>query len=161
MSQGSRDITLRIIDTYVNLPILPMCMQINVKKIGVFNWNPRQGEPGDMMKYSMFSKLKPLDYPEGVNEDIDYMAEDCVAPVIIVDTQGVVCRTSHELWGILSNIHDGIIIKQGMNGNKIFPKTLFIDHKNFWVCDLLNVVGRDLLQRLSDYREFMLCSPLD
>ena len=94
MSQGSSDISLRIIDTYVHLPIL----QINVKKIGVFNWNPRQGEPGDMMKYSMFSKLKPLDYPAGVNEDVDYMPEDCVATIIIVDTYGVVCRTSHELW---------------------------------------------------------------
>ena len=113
------------------------------------------------MRYSTFSKMKPLEYPEGVNEDIDYMPEDCVAPVIIVDTHGVVCRTSHELWGILSNIHDGIIIKQGMNGNKIFPNTLFIDHRNHWVCDLLNVVGRDLLQRLSDYREFMLLSPID
>ena len=45
------------------------------------------------MRYSTFSKLKPLDYPEGVNEDIAYMPEDCVALVIIVDTHGGVCRS--------------------------------------------------------------------
>ena len=54
------------------------------------------------MKLPMFAELKPLEYPEGINEDIDYMPEDCFAPNIILDTHGVVYRASHELWGMYS-----------------------------------------------------------
>ena len=149
------EVILRVIDTYVNLPILPIGIPIDIKKIGVYNWNPREGGPGELMKYSMFSKLKPLEYPEAINQDKDYTPEDRVAPVIIADTQGAVYRTSHELWGILANIHDGILIKQDLTGKKLLPKTLFIDRKKLWVCELMNLVGGDILQKLSDYRDVL------
>ena len=63
--------------------------------------------------------------------------------------------------GYVFNIHDGVRIKQGMIGKEIFPKMLFSYHRNHWVCELSNVIGRDPLERISGCREFMSCSPID
>ena len=122
-------IGLGIVSKYNNFPSLPYKKHIEIKKIGIFNWDSGLRQSGNLITYSMLCSINPLEYPKGKNSKTDYMPTDYVSPVIIVDTSGNIYKTTYILWFPLSVVYDGIMIKQTALKIKLFPITIYTDEK--------------------------------
>ena len=143
-----------IVKKYCELPILPTNIEININKIGVYNYNPTKRRPMNLIKYSTFTLINPVEFPLGKDKLNDYMPDEYISPVVIIDTNGIKYRTNYVFWFPLVDISDSIMIKQVITGKKVFPKKIFIDetelyngkYKNKWMATLLNLVGTDRFQ---------------
>ena len=125
-----------MVEYYVGLPMLPIGKEIIIKSIRVYNRHPLTQKIGPLMEYSMFSALNPSMYPEGINKHNDYMPTDQVSPVMVIDTSGVEYQTSPLLWLSLALINNRI------SNQNVFPKRVFIDSDNQWMCELMNIAIR-------------------
>lgn len=159
ISESSRILKIHVTDLvkqYIDLPLLPTNKEINIDKIGVYNWDTCKRKPKDLIMYSIFTDNNPDEFPLGTNPSLDYMPNDYVSPVIIVDTNGNKYRTKDLYWFPLIDVSDGIILKQSITGKKIFPQKVFIDEdvikngnpSNKWIPTLLNLVGYDTLKNM-------------
>jgi hypothetical protein len=149
-----------IVEEYIKLPRLPTNSEINIDKIGIYNYDSNGRKSADFIKYSTFTSINPTEYQVGKNPSLDYMPDEYVSPVIIINTDGIKYKVDDFLWFPLSDIHDGILIKQGITCKKIFPTKIFIDeivektikgitNKSCkWIITLQNLVGFDILNKL-------------
>ncbi len=146
-----------LIKEYIELPLLPVNKEITIDKIGVYNWDSIKRKSRDGIKYQILTLLNPLEYPEGKNPQLDYMPDEFVSPVVIIDINGNKFRTKDLFWFPLIDISDGILIKQARTKKKIFPQKIFIDEDgknengmmaNKWISILFNLVGHDILEKL-------------
>ena len=81
----------------------------------------------NLIKYSTFTSIDPVEYTEGKNKEMDYMPNDYVSPIIIVDSNDKAYKVNDLLWFPLSEIEVALTIKQYKYGNKILPKKIYID----------------------------------
>jgi len=149
-----------IVKEYINFPILPTNKEITISKICVYNWDPLTRRALDLIKYNVFTSINSIDFPIGFNEKTEYMPDEYVSPVIIIDKNNIKYKVDCLYWFPLIDVHDGIIIKQGIINKKVFPYTVFIDENvidvktqkptNKWILSLLNLVGYDILMNLRD-----------
>ena len=154
-SKSSIEETLRLINTspfnvvkeYIDLPILPTNEYLNISKIGVYNWDPIKKKHRGLLTYSLFTDINSDEYPAGKDEQLDYMRDDQVSPILFIDTENNRYKINHLFWYPLTDIHDNILIKQGKTGRKIFPQRIFIDetiktrkgYSNNWIVELMNL----------------------
>lgn len=131
-----------VVKEYIALPDLPMGADIIISKIGIYNYDPTKKDSSDAIKYSVFSALDIFEYPEGKNSDLDYMPNDNVSPVVIIDNHGKKYKVNNLLWFPLCDAHDGILRKQSITGGEVFPVKIFIDGQHQWVTTLLNLCRR-------------------
>lgn len=126
---------------YCALPLLPTNQEITIKKIGVYNYHPMLKRTNTAFKYSMFSNESGHDFPIGKNPKYDYMPNDYVTPVIIIDNNNNTYRTNYHFWKILADIFSRIVNKQYITGRKVLPFTVFIDEglTNQWLAKLYNI----------------------
>ena len=101
-----------------------------------------------LLTYSLFTDINPEEYPIGKDNQLDYMPDDQVSPVVIIDTENNKYKIKDLYWFPLTDIHDKIIIKQGKTNKKIFPQRIFIDETkknseghftNKWIVELMNL----------------------
>ena len=140
-----------IVKEYINLPNLPINLEIIIDKIEIYNYSPNERNSNNFIKYSTFTQLNETDYPLGNDSKIDYMSDEYISPVVIIDIDGTKYKTHYYLWFPLRDIHDGILIKQSITSEKIFPKKIFIDsisYKCKWIVDLFNLIGTNILDKL-------------
>lgn len=137
-----------VIKDYIDLPMLPTNTTVVIKKIGIYNWDSWMRKPRDMIQYAMLTAVNPSEFPEGKNKDIDYIPTDNVSPVVVIDTDDKRYRVSYLLWFPLADVHDGTLLKQSLTRSKVFPKTIFIDDNNQWMCELLSLIGSKILNKL-------------
>lgn len=150
----------QIVKDYDNFEELPTNKEIIIDKIAVINWNPHTRSNISIgIKYKLFTELDPEKYPIGKNPQVDYMPDEEVSPVIIIDISGKKYKTDMIFWFPLIDVHDGIIFKQSITGERIFPQKIFIDKnsndengnvKNIWVSKLLRLVGHDIISNLGN-----------
>ena len=126
-----------LLNEYVNLPFLPIGENINIDKIGVYNNDFTNDKTGNNIKYKMLTSIDSKNYPVGVNPQLDYMPEDNVSPVVIIDTKGKKYKTKIIYWVSLTDISNRIMIKQATTGVRVLPYTFLID-------DISNNNGNDL-----------------
>ena len=138
---------MNIIKYYVELPLLPINEKINIAKIVVLNWNSIERQSNNMLTYGMLTHMNPIDFPVGKTE-LDYMSDENISPVIIEDTSGIKYRTSYLFWFPLIDIFDGILAKQFITKQKVFPKQIFVDTDTQYMVELLNLVGVKILSLL-------------
>lgn len=138
---------LNLVKEYCNLPLLPTSQETTIKKIGAYNHNPITKQAGDYIQYSMFTSENPNEFPLGVNPETDYMPDEYVSPVVIIDNNDKRYRVNYILWFPLVDIHDKIIRKQASTQQKIFPYKIFIDEGVMaqqgtsykWIAELFNL----------------------
>ena len=144
---------LEIVKDYMQLEMLPTNKDLIIDKIGVYNWDSVNKKPRNLIKYGLFTSLKPDEFPLGVNPELDYMPEDDVSPVVIISTNGVKYRVDDLLWFPLVEISDAVMLKQGKTGQKVFPQKIFIDEtiineegykSNKWIANLKNLSAYSL-----------------
>ena len=135
-----------IVTEFINLPTLPTNQEICIKKIIILNHGFRK--TGPLLKYSTFTAINPTEYPEGKEEDAEYMPYDNVSPIIISDMDDVEYKVDQHHWFALTDIYDGVLLKQGMTRKKIFPQKIFIDNSCEWIRTLMNLVGIDIIINL-------------
>ena len=112
---------------YIKLPILPTNTEICIDRIEVYNFNYQKNDSHNLIKYSTFTSIDPVEYTEGKNKEMDYMPNDYVSPIIIVDSNDKAYKVNDLLWFPLSEIEVALTIKQYKYGNKILPKKIYID----------------------------------
>jgi len=153
--------TFHIIKEYIELPSLPTNKEINIRSIGVYNWNPRERKTLKLFKYSTFTFIDSLEYPKGDNCLLDYMPDDYVCPVMIIDTNGNKYKTKPIFWLPLIDISDGALIKHIIVGTKVFPQRVFIDDNitdlfsSKWIQHLIEVVGQNIIDQLPLYSFYL------
>jgi hypothetical protein len=133
-------------EEYISLPNLPIG-DIVIDKIGIYNYDFAKGDSGDAIKYGIFNKLDIHEYPEGKNPDLDYMPNDNVSPVVIIDDNGNKYKVNYLLWFPLSDIQNGILYKQSIAGVRVFPVKATICENHQWITTLMNLVGRNRRDR--------------
>lgn len=149
--------TFHIIKEYIELPSLPMNKEINIRSIGIYNWNPRERKTLKLMKYSTFTFINSTEYPKGDNCLLDYMSDDYVCPAMIIDTDGNKYKTKPIFWLPLIDISDAALIKHIIVGTKVFPQRVFIDDNitdlfsSKWIQYLIEVVGQNIIDQLPLY----------
>lgn len=126
MNSQQKKKALELIEEYINLPLLPVNEFITIQKIGIYNWDTINQRHTGLMKYSMFTRLDEDEFPKG-NKKGDYMPDDQVSPVVIINTDGNKYRTKDLFWFGLMDVYDGIMKKQLFTNKKVFPYKLFID----------------------------------
>lgn len=126
---------------YANLPNLEEKMSIQIAKIGIYHNIP----------YRYLTDQDSNEFPKGKNPALEYMENEKVDPVIIVDTDGKTYKTPVQLWFPLQDVVKRILRIQFLTGRKIFPRTIYIDKmplKNntqiqrfscIWLKDLFNL----------------------
>ena len=146
-----------IVKEYNDFEKLPINNYINIDKIAIINWNPLTRSNSSMcIKYRLFTELNPERYPEGSDPNLDYMPDEEVSPVIIIDTDGKKYNTDYLFWFPLIDIHDDILLKQKNINYRVFPHKVLIDQNinengnvtNTWISKLLQLVGHDIIQML-------------
>ena len=75
----------------------------------------------------MLSSENPVEFPLGINPNSDFMPDECVSPVVIIDNNDIRYRVNYLLWFPLTDIHDKILRKQALTQHKILPYKIFID----------------------------------
>jgi hypothetical protein len=140
-----------IVQEYINLPLLPEDVEITIDKMGLYNYLGYGGS-GDIVKYGEFTSADPITYPLGTNPKIDYMPSEGVSPIKITDINGVMYKVDDIMWFPLTDIYNGILIKQQQTGNRFFPQTIYIDkmvgNKLKWMSTLKNIIGWDIMLNL-------------
>ena len=148
----------QIVKEYIDLEELPINKEINIDKIAVMNWDPRTRSNTSMgIKYSLFTELNSEKYPKGDNPQLDYMPDEEVSPIIIIDTEGNKYKIDDLFWFPLIDIHDGIVLKQRISNVRVFPQKILIDKNvdenggvtNTWINKLLRLVGYDIINMLN------------
>ena len=140
LSKAVENNTMRdMVTDYCALPLLPTNKEVTIRTIGVYNFDPIRLKTNTYMKYSWFSDESITDFPLGENSDLDYMPDDYVAPVVIIDINNNRYRTDYRFWFPLSRIQSKVLKTQGLEGKLVFPMTLFIDEglKPKWLLQLL------------------------
>jgi len=150
---------IEFVQEYINLPYLPTNKEITIKQIGIYNWDTLKRCPKQFINYGIFTKINENEYPKGTNLTLDYMEDDYISPVIIIDNDNNKYKVKYILWIPLIDIHDGIIYKQYIIHKKILPYKIFIDDdkilltggiKNKWITELFNLIGTDILNKLKE-----------
>lgn len=106
------------------------------------------------MNYRLFTEINPSEYPECKNHQIEYRPDEPVSPVVIIDSEGNKYRTHMIHWFLLTDIHDGIILKQSLVRRKILPFAVFIDENKSiplagkWIVEIMNLVGIQIISKL-------------
>ena len=72
----------------------------------MYNYNPLTKETGNHIQYSMLTSEDPNEFPVGFDANSDYMPDECVSPVVIIDSDDRRYRVSYLLWFPLTDIHD-------------------------------------------------------
>ena len=131
-------------DFYCNLPRLPLKNQISISNIIIMN-----------TKYGILSDIDENEFPRGENPSIDYLADEIVSPVIIEDVNGKQYKTPMNVWFILSDIYNGIRLKEKLTLKKVLPFTVFIGDEYFnirdkpnWIYKLMTFVGIDIINSI-------------
>ena len=148
-----------MVKQYVDLDDLPINKNIVIDKIAVMNWNPLTRSNTNVgIKYGMFTDINSEKYPEGKDHKMDYMPDEEVSPIIIIDDKGKNYKVDILYWFPLIDVHDGIVLKQSITQERILPNKIFIDESieenggmsNKWVPQLLNLVGHRVLNVLKN-----------
>ncbi len=134
-----------IVKEYINLQILPINNKITINKIGVYNRDFFKRESKNLIKYENFTKFDSTNYPKGSNPYMDYMPDENISPVVIIDTNGNKFKVNYLYWLQLIDIHDYILIQQGLTNIKLLPMEVFIDVNNKWLKTLFNIIDKNIL----------------
>jgi hypothetical protein len=142
-----------LVRDYIALPLLPVNKYITIAKLGIYNWE--NGRSGNLLKYQMFTNIDRTEFPEGKNPQLDYMPNEGVSPVVIIDITNKKYRVADLFWFKLSDIYEGLMLKQRKTNKKVFPLKIFIDENiidkksgfvsNKWLSTLTNAVGIDFI----------------
>ena len=146
----------QLVADYLSLPLLPVNKTVEIDKISIMAYDPILHQAQKCIRYDAFTRANAQEFPPGSNPHKDYMPYEYVSPVIIIDSVGTRFRIHDLWWFALSNIHDGICLKQAMNGVRLLPISVFIDEavttrlgkQVRWISQLRNLVGIDILQAL-------------
>jgi hypothetical protein len=131
-----------IIKEYISYQSLPTQKEINIFKLGVYNWNQNERISGDSLSYGMFTRTDPIQYPK---HSPFYSQYDSVSPIILIDTDGIKYRIDHIFWRVLTDICDGVMVKQSLTRKSPFPQSIVIDNRSEWIEQLFRLVGPDIM----------------
>jgi hypothetical protein len=154
-SKMSKKTEHEMVEDYTKLPSLPMDSEVNIDKLGIFNYYSSGRQIGNLMTYSTFTSIDPVEYPVGTDPKLHYMPGEHVAPVIIINTDGIKYKINMLYWFPLIDLHDCIIIKQRVTGERFFPKKIITEKtgsKNPWISVLLSCVGKKICDGLGQLR---------
>ena len=135
------------VEKYINLPILPTNTEICIANIEIYNFDYQKRDSHDLIKYSTFTSKNPVEYTEGKNKELDYMPNDYVSPVVIIDNNGIQYKVNDLLWFQLSEAYICILMQQYRNNNVILPKKIYIDE----------FVEKDVVIRNKTYKNVKTC----
>uniref|UniRef100_A0A6C0C668 Uncharacterized protein n=1 Tax=viral metagenome TaxID=1070528 RepID=A0A6C0C668_9ZZZZ len=119
------DINLFIVKDYINLQQLPENVNMTISQIQKLNFNKEKKTVGHILNYGLFTSVAPNLFPS--NSLFDYVANDCVSPIIIIDDNGNRYRINHIYWQMVTMLPDDI-----------FPIKVFVDEKHTWINNLIN-----------------------
>jgi hypothetical protein len=125
------EFNLFVVKNYANLPLLPENIEFNISRIQMLNFNKEKNTIGQILNYGMFTSVAPDVFPIATNTLIDYSADECVSPIMIVDCDENRYRISHIYWHSIVSI-------LSTSSDDIFPKKIFIDEKYTWINNLIN-----------------------
>lgn len=113
----------------------------------MYNHDPLKRESKNLIKYGDFTKFDSVNYPKGSNPNRDYMPDENISPVVIIDTNGNKFKINYLYWFPLTDIHDCILIEQGLTNIKLLPMKVFIDIDYQWLKTLFNIIDQKILDK--------------
>ena len=154
---------------YVTLPYLPTDTYMKINTIRAYYWNPYERRSQNILQYGLLTTLDPNTYKKGENPLTDFMEEDYVSPVMILDTDGNAYRSNPLFWLPLIRAMDAILIKQAIVQRRLLPQTIYIDEdkidengavSNEWIGTLQTLAGYDILDGIDQglFSEIIGCS---
>ena len=136
------------LDYYVNLPIVNLVskqeIDIQLESIVAFSHkieicnNLIFRSDGEIWKYKDFTELDPIEYWEGVDPSMDYMPDECAAPVL-VKVNGITYRASMLTWFPLTDFADAIKLKKHVTNKTTYP--VYIEKRKCPMTTIMNAVG--------------------
>jgi hypothetical protein len=111
---------------------------IKIDKIAVLNYNLLKNHYQNKIRYLPFRVRCPDEFEKAINPLLDYEDEEQVAPVIIYSGNQKY-RVKKGLWFPLRDIVNNILIKQGKTFKKCLPIKVFIDDKDQFMVELLDI----------------------
>lgn len=128
----------QIAQRYVQLPMLPYGSRITIAKMAAMNFDFQRRTHLGILSYGDLRRVgSSSDFPLARDPALEYTDIEQVSPVTITTDAGVVYRVPQLRWFPLTDIVNGILIKQG----RLLPVTVRLDDKNKWLVVLADILN--------------------